>query len=167
MIREAKKVIEASEIILSMCDGAFAKDDEGYDIFDAGHFRGFLCYPDIFGVEGLTPEEIEWMRRKLLRYKEQLLKAGFDITILDKPVYPIAFFAHAQDWKGRWLRVSPYSLMKFDECLAKGLNGVAKRGDWLRLKLGYYRNQPLKWLWIRLNDPDENGKTKKWWDEKK
>lgn len=63
---ELRKIIEASNMVLSVCDGAFARDEEGYDIFDAGHFRGFLRYPDIFGVESITPEEVEWMRRKLL-----------------------------------------------------------------------------------------------------
>jgi len=160
------KIIEAAEKILSICDGAFTRDEKGYDIFDAGHFRGFLRFPDIFGVEGLTPEEVEWMRRKLLRYKKQLLKVGFDISIIDQPVHPIAFFAHAKDWDGRHLRVSPRSLMKFDECLAKQLKETEMRGGWVQMEISYYRDRPLKRLWIRFNDPDENGKTRKWWEGK-
>ncbi|MBA7602744.1 hypothetical protein ES703_09840 [subsurface metagenome] len=162
---ELRKIIEASNMVLNVCDGAFTRDEEGYDIFDAGHFRGFLNHPDIFGVKDLTPEEVEWMRRKLLRYKKQLQKMGLDASILDKPVHPVAFFAHAQDWEGRRLRVSPHSLAKFDKGLAEQLKEVEKRGGWVQLKVGYYRDRPLKWLWIRFNDPDENGKTRKWWEK--
>lgn len=162
---ELRKIIEASNMVLSVCDGAFARDEEGYDILDAGHFRGFLNHPDIFGVEGLAPEEIEWMRRKLLRYKKQLRKMGLDTSVLDKPVHPVAFFAHGQDWEGRHLRVSPLSLAKFDKGLAEQLKEVEKRGGWVQIKVGY-RDRPLKWLWIRFNDPDENGKTRKWWESK-
>jgi len=162
------KIIEGAKLVLSVCDGAFKRDEEGYDIFDAGHFRGFLRYPDIFGIEGLTPEEIEWMRRKLLRYKKQLRNMGFDTSILDKPVHPVAFFAHAQDWEGNWLRFSPHSfkrLGKGHEWIIDFFKHAEKENGWINMKLVFHRGtSPIKALWIRFNDPDENGKTRKWWE---
>jgi len=162
-----RKIIEGAQLILSVCDGAFSRDEQGYDIFDASHFRGFLRYPDIFGVEGLTPEEIEWMRRKLLRYKRQLREMGFDISVLDKPVHPVAFFAHAQDWEGNWLRLSPHSLNKLPKFIRETLRrGVEKERSWIQLHLAFRKGtHSLKKLWIRFNDLDENGKTRKWWEE--
>jgi len=162
-----RKIIEGAQLILSVCDGAIFKDEQGYDIFDASHFRGFLRYPDIFGVEGLTPEEIEWMRRKLLRYKRQLREMGFDISVLDKPVHPVAFFAHAQDWEGNWLRLSPHSLNKLPKFIRETLRrGVEKERSWIQLHLAFRKGtHSLKKLWIRFNDLDENGKTRKWWEE--
>jgi len=158
-----RKIIEAAQLVLSVCDGAITRDKEGYDIFDAGYFRGFLRYPDIFGVEGLTPEEVEWMRRKLLRYKRQLRKMGFDTSVLDQPVHPVAFFAHAQDWEGNWLRLSPHSLKKLG-CFLSLLKLEGESG-WYRMKIGFSKSHRFRYVWIRFNDPDEYGKTRKWWEE--
>jgi hypothetical protein len=160
-----RKIIEASELILSVCDGAFSRDEEGYDIFDAKHFRDFLVYPDIFGVEGLTPEEVEWMRRKLLRYKRQLQEMGFDTSVLDQPVHSVAFYTYAQDWEGNWCRLSPHSLKKVGKWIIDILKHVEKHDNWVRMKLVFKRGtNPLKKVWIRFNDPDKNGKTQKWWE---
>jgi len=161
-----KQIVEAAKQVLSVCDGAFARDEKGYDIFDAGHFRGFLIYPDIFGFEGLTPEEVEWMRRKLLRYKDQLRKLGFDPSILDQPVHSVAFFAHVKDWEGKHLRLSPHSLVKLnDKFILDSLRSAEEKGSWLQMEIGFEKPYPLKHLWIRFNDPDENGRTRKWWEE--
>jgi len=164
-----KKIVEASEMILNVCDGAIERDEEGYDFFDARYFRGFLTYPEIFGVEGLTPEEVEWMRRKLLRYKGQLSEMGFDTDVLDEPVHSEAFFAHAKDWRGNHLRLSPRSLGKIlDGWLVEALE------EWdggLKIELKFYKSDPhpedhpLKRLWVRFNDPDENGKSKEFFGD--
>mgnify|MGYP000341891844 CR=1 FL=1 len=176
------RIVKGAMMLLDVCDGAIMRDEKGYDIYDAGHFRGFLLYPDIFGVEGLSPEEIEWMRRKLLRYKSQLANIGFEIDCLERKVHPVAFFSHAQDWEGQWLRVSPHSLQKIPiisfhslkiegsdldlirgRSLVEWIKSVEKSNGWIRLRATFIRDAPLKKLWIRFNDPDENGKTRKWW----
>jgi len=159
-----EKIIKGAELILSVCDGAFSHDEKGYDILDAGHFRGFLRYPDIFGVEGLTPEEVEWMRRKLLRYKRQLWKMGFETGILDQPIHSTAFFAHAKDWSGQWLRLSPHSLNRVSKDLVEDLKQAEKHNSWVNIDIGYKKGSILKHLWIRINDPNVNGKTRKWWE---
>jgi len=156
-----RKIIEGAQLVLSVCDGAFSKDERGYDIFDAVHFRDFLSHPDIFGVEGITPEEVEWMRRKLLRYKRQLQEMGFDTIVLDKPVHPVAFYAHAQSWEGKWLRLSPHSLKRIELTILESLKWEGL-DDWYRMEITFPKSHPIKRLWIRFNDPDENGKTQKW-----
>jgi len=68
-------VLNVAKLILKFCDGAVSKDKRGYDLFDAVTVRQFL-YPSIdgYGIEDLEPEEIEYLRRKLLRYRKQLRK---------------------------------------------------------------------------------------------
>jgi len=160
-----KKIIEGAQLILSVCDGAIFRDEQGYDIFDASHFRNFLRYPEIFGVEGLAPEEVEWIRRKLLRYKRQLQEMGFDTSVLDEPVYPVAFYAHVQDWEGKWLRLSPRSLDKLPKLVFEILKHAEKHDSAIQMYLAFHKGtHRLKKVWIRFNDPDEKGKTQKWWE---
>jgi len=160
------KVVEAAKLLLSVCDGAEARDEVGYDVFDAVHFRDFLLYSELLGVEGLTPEEVEWMRRKLLRYRGQLKEMGFDTAVLERPVHPVAFYAHGQDWDGRWLRVSPHSLKSIvPKEIMEGITDYLADGErWIRIHIKYKRGGPVKAVWIRINDPDENGKRRKWWE---
>jgi len=156
----SKKVIEGALLVLSVCDGAFSRDERGYDVFDAGLMRSFLCYPDIFGVEGLTPEEVEFIRRKLLRYRKQLREMRFDAEAIEKPIHSVCFFAHGKDWEGNWLRVSPHSIRKIG-WLFKILRHQELGKGWLRMHVKFKRPSPLKEVWVRLNDVDEKGKTRK------
>jgi len=172
-----EKIIEAAKLILSVCNGAFSRDKKGYDRFDAGYSRTILLGPDIFGREGLTPEEVEWLRRKLLRYKRQLQKEfDFDTNVLDKPVHPVAFYAEAK-WVARddsgWWRVSPHSLKKYAPEFFRGLEAKNQRDQrWFRANWTYARgHEPIgvegvkiRKISIRYNDPDENGRTRKEWE---
>ena len=64
-----------ANLVLTQCRGPLVKDKIGYDMFDAFTVRDIL-YPDIFGIDELCDEEIEYLRLKLLRYKEQIQKIG-------------------------------------------------------------------------------------------
>jgi len=106
-------VLNTAKLILRYCDGAIARDKEGYDLFDAVTVRE-LIFPDIFGETELADEEVEYLRRKLLRYKNQLRKMGrgfgySEATIeksilkLDEPICDNWLIAHGQEKMG-----SPY-----------------------------------------------------------
>lgn len=75
MILGKDDVLDMARLVLSQCDGAMTKDGKGYDVFDRFTVRDMLM-PDIFGNEGLSDEEIEYLRGKLLRYKGQIRKFG-------------------------------------------------------------------------------------------
>jgi hypothetical protein len=55
-----------------------AQRPAGYTFPDAWLFRDLLSRKD------LTPENIEWIRRQLLKYEEQIRKLGFDYDFLNK-----------------------------------------------------------------------------------
>jgi len=99
-------VLKAFRLLLSHCDGAVSKDGEGFDIFDAGTMR-FFSFPEMFGNDEISDEEGEFIRLKLIRYREQLKKYGFEeVDKLYEPVSKTWFFARAEDEDGRRLRVS-------------------------------------------------------------
>lgn len=98
-------VLKALRTLLQYCDGAFERDEMGYDRFDAKTARKFLR-PDIDGVEGLADEEIEYLRRKLLRYRKQLGEYGIDVSKLENPVAETWAVAHGQRKGGPYGRIS-------------------------------------------------------------
>lgn len=159
-----ERVVEAARRVLGVCDGALDRDKEGYDIFDASFIRGFF-WPEFFGFEGLTPEEIEFMRRKLLRYKAQLKELGFDPTQIDEPVHDVTFLAGAKGWDGRHLRVSPHSLREHFPSVHKQVATCkSHKGGWYNIRIVYQKGEPVKEIWVRFNDLHPDGRTRKWWE---
>ena len=157
------KILEAWKLILSVCDGAISRDEQGFDLFDAGTMR-FFCHPDLFGVEGITPEEVEFVRRKLLRYREQLKKLGYKhFDVLGRPFHDVCFFAKAEDWEGNVLRVSPYSIRDHLPFIYEYLKN---HDGWVRIYIEFKEGQHPKiwWISIRFNDLHFDGKTRKWWE---
>lgn len=117
-----KDVLNFAHLILTQCDGAFKRDKKGYDLFDAITVRQILK-SDIFGIADLSNEEIEYLRRKLLRYKEQIRKIALQhnfskdqiemgLKKLEQPVASSAIIIRGCVGKGRpygrislkWLR---------------------------------------------------------------
>lgn len=73
-------VLNMARLVLTQCDGAVTRDKKGYDSFDAVTVRQFLN-PDIFGISELADEEVEYLRRKLLRYRKQIWKIAIESGI--------------------------------------------------------------------------------------
>lgn len=103
-------VLNFARIVLTQCDGAFARDGKGYDAFDAVTVRQILN-PDIFGISELADEEIEYLRLKLLRYKKQIRQIASEHGIpkhriemglkkLDEPVCDNWVIARGQEKRG-------------------------------------------------------------------
>jgi len=158
-------VVRCAQTLLRFCYWDAKRDVKGFDIVDAGIMRALFWYPDIFGSWALTPEEVEFCRRKLLRYREQLSELGVDVSKLEKPVHPVSFFAWAEDWEGRCLRISPHNVRKHLPDIFAHISKTDGQGDWCRLFVKFERGKPLKTVCVRLNDLTEDGKTKKWWEE--
>lgn len=100
-------VLNFARLILSQCRGPFVRDKEGYDKFDAFTVREILS-PDIFGIRELEDEEVEYLRQKLLRYRNQLRKTAPNFNIpkekiedflkkIDKPVSESSFLAYGRE----------------------------------------------------------------------
>lgn len=70
-------VLNFAHLVLSQCHGPFIRDKKGYDKFDAYTVRDIL-EPDIFGITELEDEEVEYLRQKLLRYKNQIRKMALN-----------------------------------------------------------------------------------------
>lgn len=113
-------VLNFARLLLTQCDGAFSRDEKGYDIFDAFTVRQILN-PDIFDISELADEEVEYLRQKLLRYKKQIRKVATEFGVpkdkvetglekLDEPVAECSVLIRGQVKKARgrislkWLR---------------------------------------------------------------
>ena len=166
------KIMDAWRLLLSVCDGAELRDKKGYDRFDAFTMRLFL-YKDLFGREEITPQEVEFIRRKLLRYREQLKKLGYQhFNVLEKPFDEVSFFAIGENWDGKIRRVSPISIQDHLPIILELIRVFSKSGieDGLRLYIKFKRGtSPVKRIFARLNDLDVNGKPtmdwEGWWDD--
>ena len=98
-------ILNAARILLTRCDGAFTKDEEGYDKFDAVTVRQILN-PDIFGISELADDEVEYLREKLLRYKQQLGELGVDCGRLERPITNGSIIIRGTTDDGRSGRIS-------------------------------------------------------------
>ena len=84
----------------------WARDGVGFTIPDAWLFR------DLLSREKLAPENIEWMRRALLKYERQIRQLGLDFDRLEKVrIAQRAIFWRAEGLEGKkatsfliWLR---------------------------------------------------------------
>jgi len=103
-------VLNFARLVLTQCDGAFRRDKKGYDAFDAVAVREILR-PDIFGVSELVDEEVEYLRRKLLRYKKQIRKIASEFGVpkdkidlglkkLDEPICDNWLIIRGQEKRG-------------------------------------------------------------------
>ena len=106
-------VLNFAYLILSRCHGPFERDKKGYDKFDAYTVRDIL-EPDIFGITELEDEEVEYLRQKLLRYKNQAKNLAEEFGIprdkieenikkIDEPISEISVIIYGQVKQG-----SPY-----------------------------------------------------------
>ena len=106
-------ILNFARLVLTQCDGAFSRDEKGYDLFDAITVREILS-PDIFGISELSDYEVEYLREKLLRYKKQIRKIAVQYGIpesrieeglkaLDEPVAKSSIIIRGQVKRG-----SPY-----------------------------------------------------------
>ncbi|GAI50493.1 unnamed protein product, partial [marine sediment metagenome] len=93
-------------LVLGQCRGPFIRDKKGYDKFDAYTVRDIL-EPDIFGITELEDEEVEYLRQKLLRYKNQAKKLAEEFGIprdkieenikkIDEPIAEGSIIIHGQ-----------------------------------------------------------------------
>lgn len=78
-------ILNIARLILTQCDGAISRDRKGYDNHDAVTVRELLS-PDLFGISGLVDMEVEYLRRKLLRYTKQLRKIGGDYEYSEEQI---------------------------------------------------------------------------------
>jgi hypothetical protein len=76
-LSDMEYVIAVARKMLSLTN-PWARDKMGYTMPDAWLFR------DLLSREELTPENVEWMRRALLKYEKQIRRLGLDFDRLDK-----------------------------------------------------------------------------------
>jgi len=120
------EVLACAYFVLQYCDGAWSRDEQGYDVFDAVTVR-LLLSPDVFGDLELHDDEIEYLRQKLLRYRTQIrtlaLEEGRDpakvertLKELERPLSeePNLIKVHLETYKGTVLhgRINPKNLKR-------------------------------------------------------
>jgi len=117
-----RSILAVAYFILEYCDGAWSRDKQGYDIFDAYTVRAILS-PDIFGDTELSDEELEFLRQKLLRYRNQVRrltkkygsynrKIEMLLSRLEQPVCSNSFICFVKMKDGREGRLSLKNLKK-------------------------------------------------------
>ena len=155
-----EKIIDAWKRLLGVCDGAISRDEQGFSLFDAFNMR--LYYrSDLFGVERITPEEVEFLRRKLLKYRKQLKELGYRyFDVLDRSVHEISFFAVGENWEGQIYRISINSIRNHLPFIYELLNT-----DGIRIYAKFGKDSLVKWILVRLNDIDINGNTVISWED--
>lgn len=80
---KSKRIVAMARTLMSVCDGAHAKDKSGYNKPDSMVVRKILSwYPNIYFTA------MERLRKTLIKYKRQLIGFGFeeDYNLLSKPL---------------------------------------------------------------------------------
>jgi len=127
-------------VALFKISNPYVKDYRGYNRIDCWLFRHMLVEKH---VDDFSIHNLEWMRRKLLHYKNQIERLGFSFEIIRTPISDKAVYG----WQG----LSDSKFLGMDLLIDKETRFVFKWRDFRdnhveRVKVIMDRAEGLKWL---------------------